>query len=390
LTTGSGSLRANSRTVFAAWACGGFVLWATGGTEGAGSAGGVALKCSESRLVCRGVAASINCSTDGREKAGEGRGAVGVTGETCGEPGALVRAGAETSLEKSSNEEAQIAGLGATGAGAMAGEAGVPACVEEIFGVSGAATGGTTELWGVEFVEASDCAVASSGFTAGYGGRAIVGFTGAMKVGTVATGFGAAARAAARRTLISLEKSRSEEVQVAGLGASGTGGTAGEAGTAPACVGETFGAGGAATGGTTELGEAKCAEPRNCRVAGSASTTGSGSGATVGLSGEPKVQTGAMGFGAAALAAAGGTGGSVSRFAGAIGGAPTDAGGATAVGKSQKPAAGSENWSSTKPLAEPPGADFTTWQTTPFSVLSLKRKISWPGTSGTASRTTAP
>src|SRR5438552_12569204 len=31
----------------AAWACGGFVLWATGGTEGAGSAGGVALKCSE-------------------------------------------------------------------------------------------------------------------------------------------------------------------------------------------------------------------------------------------------------------------------------------------------------------------------------------------------------
>jgi len=123
LTTGSGSLRANSRTVFAAGAYGELVFWATGGAEGAGGAGGVALKCSESRLPCSGVAACINCSTDGREKAGEGRGAVEVTGETCGEPGALVRAGAETSLEKSSSEEAQIAGLGATGAGGMAGEA---------------------------------------------------------------------------------------------------------------------------------------------------------------------------------------------------------------------------------------------------------------------------
>jgi len=386
LTTGSGSLRANSRTVFAAGAYGGLVFWATGGAEGAASAGGVALKCSESRLACRGVAASINCSTEGREKAGEGRGAVEVTGEICGEPGALVRAGAETSLEKSSSEEAQITGLGATGAGGMAGEASVPACADKIFGVSGAATGGTTELWGAEFVEAADCGVALSSFTAGNGGGAIIGFTGAMKVGTVATGF----RAAARRTLISLEKSRSEDVEVAGLGASGTGGTAGEAGTVSACVGETFGAGGAATGGTTELGEAKFAEPRNCRVAGSASTTGSGSGATVGLSGETKVQTGAVGSGAASLAAAAGTGEIVSRFAGAIEGTETDAGGATAIGKSQKPAAGSENWSATKPLAEPPGADFTTLQTTPFWVLSLKRRMSWPGTSGAASRTTAP
>jgi len=240
----------------------------------------------------------------------------------------------------------------------MAGEASVPACADEIFGVSGAAKGGTTELWGAEFVEAADCGVALSSFTAGNEGGAIIGFTGAMKVGTVATGF----RAAARRTLISLEKSRSEDVEVAGLGASGTGGTAEEAGAAPACVGETFGAGGVATGG---------------------------SGATVGLSGKTRVQTGAVGFGSAALAAVGGTGGIVSRFAGAIEGAETDAGGATAIGKSQKPAAGSENWSSTKPLAEP-GADFTTWQTTPFWVLSLKRKMSWPGTSGAASRTTAP
>jgi len=335
------------------------------------------------------VAASINCSNDGREKAGEGRGAVEVTGETCGEPGALVRAGAETSLEKSSSEEAQIAGSGATGAGGMAGEAGVPACADEILGVSRAATGETTELWGAEFVEAADCGVARSGFTVGNGGAAIVGFT-AMIVGTVATGFGAAARAAARRTLISLEKSRSEEVEVAGSGASGTGGTAGEAGTAPACVGETFSAGGATTRGTTGLWGAEFVEAADCGVARSGFTVGNGGAAIVGFTGAMKVGTVATGFGAAASGAAGGTGGIVSRFAGAIGGAEADAGGATAKGKSQKPAAGSENWSSTKPLAEPPGADFTTWQTTPFCVLSLKRKMSWPGTSGAASRTTAP
>jgi len=368
---------------------GGLVFWA-GGAEGAGSAGGVALKRSDSRLACRGVAASINCSTDGREKAGEGRGAVEVTGETCGELGASVRAGAETSLEKSSSEEAPIAGLGATGAGGMAGEAGVPACADEILGVSGAATGETTELWGAEFVEAADCGVAPSGFTVGNGGAAIVGFTGAMKVGTVAKGFGAAARAAARRTLISLEKSRSEEVEVAGLGASGTGGTAGEAGTAPACVGETFGGGGAATAGTIELWGAEFVEAADCGVAPSGFTVGNGGAAIAGFTGAMKVGTVATGFGAAALAAAGGTGGIVSRSAGAIGGAETDAGGATAIGKSQKPAAGSENWSSTKPLAEPPGMAFTTSQTTPFCVLSLKRKMSWPGTSVAASRTTAP